>query len=184
MNPLSTITSNQIIPEARKAVIKFTKSKAGNKILPYFGSHYTQEDLVMDAVEKVVRANPLYLTKSYVHIAARCVCIDLMNRKKIHFTPQTAVDLDGEPVSLEDLLEGDIHDHAKDLHKWLYGCMSEQQQLIMTKLVEGKMYVDIAQDLGMSLRTLERQMQELKWTVEYLLTDNDPDNNPHSYLFR
>lgn len=180
---ISTITPDQIIPEATRAVQKFVKGKSFSRILPYFGPHYTMDDLIMDAAEKVIRANPMYLTKSYVWIAARCVCIDLMNKKKVPMVPQTAVDLDGEPISLEDLLEGDIYDHAEDLQEWLYGCLSDEQQVLLAHLLEGRMYVEIAEKMSISLRTLERKVQELKWTIEFLLTENDPDTNPHSYLF-
>ena len=85
MRTLSTISTKDIIPEATKAVHRFLKNRNNNKTLPYFGSHLSIEDLVMDAVEKVIRANPMYLTKSYVWVAAKCVCIDKLQQKKFHW---------------------------------------------------------------------------------------------------
>lgn len=179
---VSTITSDQIIPEATKAVKRFVKGGSYSRTLRYFGTHYTLDDLVMDAVEKVVRANPMYLTKSYVWIAARCVCLDLMNRKKLQHVTITPDD-DEDETPIEELMEGDIYDHTSDTHQYITSALNEVQQELLKKLLEGKMYADIAKELGISLRTLERQIQELKWTIEFLLTEQDPDTNTHSLLF-
>jgi DNA-directed RNA polymerase specialized sigma24 family protein len=173
---LSTITASDIVPEATKAIKRFLKGSKSQQVL---GTPYQIEDLAMDAAEKVIRANPMYLTKSYVWIAARCVCINVLNKKSINVVDPVLED----ELSLEDLMEGDTHNHMGDLHKEIRGYLSEEQLAILDLLLEGHMYVVIAEKTNVSLRTLERQVQELKWTIEYLLTENDPDTNNHSYLF-
>ncbi len=186
---VSTITTSQIIPEATKAVQRFIKGSSVSRTLPYFGSHITLDDLVMDAVEKVIRANPMYLTKSYVWVAARCVCIDLLQKKKLAWAASDKVNptvgslSDGPKVPLEELLEGDANDGLADTEEYLRSCVSKEQGILLDALLTGKMYIEIAEDLGISLRTLERQVQELKWTFEYLITEEDPDINAHSLLF-
>ncbi len=52
--------------------------------------------------------------------------------------------------------------------------MDPLQLKIYNELLKNKMYIEIAETLGISLRTLERQVQELKWLCEYLLTEEDP----------
>ena len=179
---LSTITASDIIPEATKAIKRFLK---GSKNV--LGTPYQVEDLAMDAAEKVIRANPMYLTKSYVWIAARCVCINTLNKKRVtlvnNVIPETQNCEWPDELNIEDLLEGDTHDHMGDLHESIRGCLSEDQIRILDLLLEGHMYVVIAEKTNVSLRTLERQVQELKWTIEYLLTEIDPMSNKHSYLF-
>jgi len=186
---ISTIAVSNIIPEATKAVQRFVKGSSQYRTLPYFGSHITLDDLVMDAVEKVIRANPMYLTKSYVWVAARCVCIDSLQRKKLPwaasdkvnptlFDPET-----GAKSSLEELIEGDSYDYLSELEEEMRTYISKEQVVLYDHLLTGKMYVEIAELMGISLRTLERQVQELKWLFEFILTDRDPDTNPDSALF-
>lgn len=186
---ISTITTAELIPEATKAVQKFVKGSSTSRTLPYFGSHITLDDLVMDAVEKVIKANPMYLTKSYVWIAAKCVCIDKLQQKKLPWVSADRVNptlFDEETTaksSLEELLEGDAYDEMETMDGYLRACISEDQIKLYDALLSGKMYIEIAENLGISLRTLERQVQELKWTFEFLLTEEDPDTKVTSLLF-
>lgn len=186
---VSTIKVSQIIPEATKAVRKFIKGSSVHRTLPYFGSHITMDDLIMDSVEKVIRANPVYLTKSYVWVAARCVCIDSMQKKKLpwstadHHNPTFRHTEDGPKVPLEELMEGDANDRLKETEEELRSYLSEPQCALLDALLSGKMYIEIAEDLKISLRTLERQIQELKWNLEYIVTGVDPETNQHSLLF-
>lgn len=174
---ISTISSSDIYPIALLGVKKFVGDKAESQTLLYFGTHISLEDLAMDAVEKVVRANPMYITKSYVRIAARCACIDKLKSKKLHvdayYANKTNRD-DSEDVPLEYSLEGDSHDHMFALEQMLTSAMDPLQLKIYNELLKNKMYIEIAETLGISLRTLERQVQELKWLCEYLLTEEDP----------
>lgn len=179
---ISTITTDQIYPEALLAVKLFLGKNNTHTTLPHFGTHISIEDLAMDACEKVVRANPMYITKTYVRIAARCACINKLKSKKLE---QYAVDpFDDEVPNLEDAVEGDITDVIGTLENQLISAMNPLQQKIYKELLTGKMYISIAETLGISLRTLERQVHELKWLCEYLLTDIDPDTNKHSLLRR
>jgi len=186
---ISTITVDRIIPEATNAVQRFIKGSSVYRTLPYFGSHITLDDLVMEAVEKVIRANPRYLTKSYVWVAARCVCIVKLQQKKLAWATSDKVNPtlgdseDGPKVSLEELLEGDSYDHIEDTFDNFRSYLDTSQLELLEGLLKGHMYVEIAEDLGISLRTLERQVQELKWMLEYIVTGIDPDTNEHSLLF-
>ena len=177
---ISTITTGEIYEQALIGVRKFIGKKFDNQTLPYFGSHISLEDLAMDSVEKVCRANPMYITKTYVRMAARCVCIDKLKSKKLlttHVEPY-----DGE--SIEDSLIGDVENPMADMEIMLREAMDPLQQKIYDQLLSSKMYIEIAESLDISLRTLERQVQELKWLCEYLLLEVDPDTNPHSLLRR
>lgn len=179
---VSTIKTSEIYDEALSAVKMFIGKNDGSRTLPHFGTHISLEDLAMDAVEKVVRANPMYITKTYVRIAARCVCIDRLKSKKLsHITINPYED--EEFTAIEETMEGDIHDEMGELEELLLESLTDMQKVIYKKLMENKMYVEIAEDLGISLRTLERQVQELKWLCEYQLIGFDPDTNKHSLLF-
>lgn len=186
---VSTIKPHEIIPEATRAIQRFVKSTNTNRILPYFGSHITLDDLVMDTCEKVISANPMYLTKSYVWVAARCVCIDHLQRKKLPWLPSDKVNptlFDPETEaksSLEELIEGDAYDYLTDLEDEVEKYLGEDLKAVYRELLTGKMYVEIAEDLDISLRTLERRVHELKWVLEYILTGEDPYEKTHPVLF-
>ena len=186
MHPLnkqiSTITTAQMYPEAYLAVRLFIGKHVNSRTLPHFGTHVSLEDLTMDAVEKVVRANPMYITKSYVRIAARCVCIDKLKQKKLTTLTINPFE-DEEFATMEDSLEGNIEDRMETLENNLLTAMDPLQVSIYKELLKNKMYAEIAETLNISLRTLERQVQELKWLCEYLLLGTDPDTNNHSLLF-
>jgi DNA-directed RNA polymerase specialized sigma24 family protein len=178
---ISTISTADIYNEAYLAVKLFIGKKSQHTTLPAFGSHVSLEDLAMDTCEKVVRANPIYLTKTYVRIAARCVCLDKLKSRKLR---QVHVDpFEDEVVVLEDCVEGDITDKIDILEQQLLSAMDPLQKRIYEELLKNKMYVEISETLNISLRTLERQIQELKWLCEYLLVGTDPDTNKHSLLF-
>lgn len=173
---LSTIKAEDILPIAEAYVKKFTKRSDDSTLMRYFGSHVTLEDLSMDAVEKVVRANPLYLTRAYVRMAARCVCIDALYKNKV---PQVEIQSlvtweEGDSGPIEESVTGDSYDHLADVEEFLETTMSEQELRVFKGLQSRKMYVEIAQDLGLSLRTFERQVRDLKWKVTYLLTEEEP----------
>ena len=180
---ISTITSSEIYTQAFIGVKKFVgQRKAHSQTLPYFGTHVSLEDLAMDACEKVVRANPMYITKTYVRIAARSVCIDRLKSKKL--TTRYIEPFEDDNTSLEDSLIGDSADPLEPMEAMLRSAMDPLQQKIYDQLLENKMYIEIAETLKISLRTLERMIQELKWLCEYLLLEVDPDVNKHSLLFR
>ena len=183
---ISTITTADIYPIALAAVSKFCGHKSSGYTLPAFGTHVTLEDLAMDAVEKVVRANPMYITKTYVRIAARCVCIDKLKSKKLTFHSLAPSVFDGEysDVSIEETVLGDAHDPLEGLEATLRAAMDPLQLTIYNELFKNKMYIEIAEDLKIPLRTLERHVQELKWMCEYILLELDPDTNPNSILFK
>lgn len=186
---ISTITAAAIIPEATKAIQRFCRTTSTTRTMPYFGSHMTLDDLVMDTAEKVIKANPMYLTKSYVWMAARCVCIDKLQQKKLPWiaadkvNPTLYDNEEGARTPLEELVPGNTHDIMGDLEIEMKDYLGEDQIELYEGLLEGKMYVEIAENLGVSLRTLERQIQELKWMFEYILVGVDPDTNIHSSLF-
>lgn len=186
---VSTIGTSDILPVARREIRKFTKGANEKIILPYMGSHITLDDLVMDTAEKVVRANPAFLTKAYVQLAARTVCIDKMSLLKLHWVPDRESGVlsiydEGDTVTpLEEQLEGNAFSELEPLEDFLRSCCDNNQQELYDALLSGKMYVEIAEDLGVGLRTLERQVNELKWMFEYLLTEENPDSNPDSILF-
>ena len=175
---LSTIKAEHILPIADAYVRKFTKRSDQSTLMRYFGSHVTLEDLTMDAVEKVVRANPIYLTAAYVKLAARCVCIDALYKNKI---PQVEIQYlvtyeEGDSGPIEESIIADTHDHMGDIEVFLESTMSEEELSIFKGLQSRKMYVEIAQDLGLSLRTFERKVRDLKWKVTYLLTEEEPES--------
>ncbi len=178
---ISTITSSEIYEQALLGVKKFIGKKSDSQTLPYFGSHVSLEDLAMDACEKVIRANPMYITKTYVRIAARCVCIDKLKSKKL--TTYHVQLKEEDNTSLADSVIGSATDDLTELESMLRSAMDPVQHKIYDALMEGKMYITISEDLGIPLRTLERLIQELKWMCEFLLLETDPDTNKHSLLF-
>jgi DNA-directed RNA polymerase specialized sigma24 family protein len=177
---ISTITVADIIPEATKAISRYTKRKDTHITLFKYDTHITTDDLVMDTVEKVVKANPQYLTKTYVWLAAKSVCINRTQRKKLATVPSTPLFFEegGVATPIEEELPGEIYDTISDLQEYLVEILSKQENRLLTELLKGRMYVEIAETLKISLRTLERRVQELKWKTEYLLTEEDPDVNP------
>ena len=173
---LSTIGTEDLMPIAKAYVKKFTKKTDGNTLMRYFGSHVSIDDLTMDAVEKVVRANPMYITASYVRLAARCVCIDALYKNKI---PQVEIQSlmtfeDGDAGPIEESIEGDIYDFMGEQEAFLETTMGPEELSIFKGLQSRKMYIEIAEDLNLSLRTFERKVRDLKWKVTYLLMEEEP----------
>lgn len=177
---ISTISTKDIIPEATKAIERYTKRSDPNVTLFLYDTHLTTEDLVMDTVEKVIKANPVYLTKTYVWLAAKSTCINRSQKKKLDTVPALPAFSEEEGVStpLEEEIPGDTHDILADLYDYLVESLQKEEITLLDHLLKGKMYVEIAEDLGISLRTLERRVQELKWKAEYLITEVDPDVDP------
>lgn len=177
---LSTITVKDIIPEATRAIERYTKRSDPSVTLFKYDTHMTIEDLVMDTAEKVIKANPKYLTKTYVWLAAKSVCINRMNRKKlITFPVVPPFEFeDGVATPIEEELPGDTRDYLEELQEFLAEGLPKDDQILLSLLLKGKMYAEIAEKLGISLRTLERRIQDLKWKTEYLLTEVDPDVEP------
>jgi DNA-directed RNA polymerase specialized sigma24 family protein len=177
---ISTITVADIIPEATKAISRYTKRSDTCTTLFKYDTHLTTDDLIMDTVEKVVRANPQYLTKTYVWLAAKSVCINRTQRKKLITVPVVPMfsGESGAPTPIEEELPGEIYDTISDLQDYLVEILSKQENALLNELLKGRMYVEISETLKISLRTLERRVQELKWKTEYLLTEEDPDVSP------
>lgn len=177
---LSTITTQDIIPEATKAIERYTKRSDPHVTLFRYDTHISVDDLVMDTVEKVVKANPQYLTKTYVWLAAKSVCINRSQRKKLDTIPCIPMftEEEGTSTSIEEEIPGDTYDILKDLQEYLVDSLSLEENELLNLLLKGKMYAEIAEDLGISLRTLERKIHELKWKTEYLLTEVDPEIDP------
>ena len=176
---ISTITVADIIPEATKAISRYTKRSNTRITLFKYDTHITTDDLIMDTVEKVVRANPQYLTKTYVWLAAKSVCINRTQRKKLNTIPVVPMfSSEGGSTPIEEELPGEIYDTITDLQEYLVEILSDDENALLDELLKGRMYVEIAENLNVSLRTLERRVQELKWKTEYLLTEEDPDVSP------
>ena len=118
---LSTIKIADIIPEATKAINRYTKRSDVHTTLFRYDTHLTTDDLVMDTVEKVVKANPQYLTKTYVWLAAKSVCINRCNRKKLATVPCLPMfsNEDSCPTPIEEELPGNTHDILTDLLEFL-----------------------------------------------------------------
>lgn len=177
---ISTISIKDIIPEATKAIERYTKRSDQSITLFRYDTHLTVDDLVMDTVEKVLKAEPKYLTKTYVWLAAKSVCINRCKRKKIDTVPVLPVfELeDGTSTPIEEEVPGDTRDYLGELQAYLEDSLSTEENKLLKALLEGRMYQDVADHLGISLRTLERRIHELKWKAEYLLTEVDPQHSP------
>jgi RNA polymerase sigma factor (sigma-70 family) len=169
---ISTITIKDLIPEATRAIERYTKRSNTASILQKYDTHLTTDDLVMETVEKVIKANPQYLTKTYVWLSAKSVCINRCQKKRIitiDVLPTQSGDESFEP-SLEQELIGDSYDHISDLYNDLLTRLTPEELQLLEALLEGQMYVVIAETLGISLRTLERRVQELKMKTEDILS--------------
>lgn len=177
---ISTIQIKDIIPEATKAVERYTKRSDPSVTLYVYDTHISTEDLVMDTVEKVIKANPVYLTKTYVWLAAKSVCINRSAKKKLDTVPVLPAFTEEDSVTtpIEEELPQDTHDYLQDLFDYLAESLDSKETKLLSLLLEGKMYAEVAEKLGISLRTMERRVQELKWKTEFLLTEVDPDIEP------
>ena len=179
-HPLNTRTSTvgitDLIPLATLAVQRFIKGKSETRVLRHFGSQYTLDDLVMEAVEKVIRADPEYLTKSYINLAAKCVCIDRLQQKKLPWQESVVTHTDEEDIdtSLEELLVGDTYDHMSDLEEYIRSFLSEEELAVFNALTSRQLYAEMAEDLGVSIRTLERRVHDLKWKLHYIINEEEP----------
>lgn len=174
---ISTITKDQILPEATKAIERYTKRSDTHSILTRYDTHLSTEDLVMETVEKVIRANPEYLTKTYVWLSAKSVCINRCLRKRIETVePSNPFEALGEEApSLENEVIGDIADTSDSLLEALLESMGTEETLLFNHLIEGTPYVDIARAFNVSLRTIERQIADLKWKISFLLNEEEPE---------
>ena len=99
-------------------VKRFVKGSSKTRTLRYFNGYETIDDVAMDVVEKILKCNPSYLTKAYVSIATKCVCINKLKKKIV---PQVELnplkDEESSPVVFEDLVEGNSHDILGELHE-------------------------------------------------------------------
>ena len=180
---VSTITIADIMTEATRAIERYTKRSDTHSILSRYDTHLSTEDLVMETVEKVLKANPTYLTKTYVWLSAKSVCINKCQKKRIHTVDvgnPFASEGDESPI-LEHEILGDSYDHIEDHYQYLLTCLGQEEIELLEALLEGNLYVTIAENLGISLRTLERRVADLKWKAEYLITEEDPDEKPLIY---
>lgn len=176
---ISTISTKDLIPEATRAIERYTRRSDPNVTLSKYSSHLSTEDLVMATVEKVLRANPLYLTKTYVWLAAKSVCINESQKKRFILTESSLPENECPP--LEESIEGVAFDDTSDLYKDLLTHLTEDEQILLSHLIQGTLYAEIAETLGLSLRTLERRVAELKWKTEFLVTEENPDEVPLVY---
>lgn len=176
---LSTITIADLIPEATRAIERYTKRSDTHSILSRYDTHLSTEDLVMETVEKVIKANPQYLTKTYVWLSAKSVCINKCQKKRLDTVEiPTAFSGDDEYTpNLEDSMSGDAYDAISDVYLVLIDNLSEDDQVLLEALLDGQMYVVIAENLGISLRTLERRVQELKIQCEAIVGGEHPIRN-------
>jgi len=178
---VSTVETKDIIKIATKAFEKLINGSQNHVLRRHFGTHYTIEDLVMDTVEKVVRANPMYLTRSYIYTAARCVFIDLLYKKRKLTTVENPMIAEIEDVTafndpsdpnkgtLESLLIGDSYDYISELEEYVLNNLEEKELELYLILLQHNLYADVAKQLDVSVRTLERQVRLLKDRVEEIL---------------
>lgn len=160
---LSTISVKDIIPVATYAAQFYTRKPANDTLLRNYGSHVSLEDLIMDAVEKVLRMNPVYLTKAYVFLAVRCTLIDAGLKKKLD-----VVETEDDP--LEDTIEAN-EDSILELEALIEDFLTEDEKEVYEAVANAELYAAIAENLGISVRTLERRVHELKKKVKYILED-------------
>lgn len=177
---ISTITTKDIIPEATKAIERYTQRADPTVTMYQYDTHLTVDDLVMDTVEKVIKADPKYLTKSYVWLAAKSVVINRGKRKKLSTIPVLPLfeHEEGVTTPIEEEIPGDTRCYLEELEEFLRISLNTEENKLLTELLSGRMYAEIAERLGLSLRTLERQIHELKWKTEFLLTEVDPEEKP------
>lgn len=168
---VSTITDNDLFPVALKAVQRFVKGSNRKRLIRYFGSYYTLEDLAMEAVEKVLKAKPVYLTKTYVNMAATCACIDRLQSPKLPWQDVAAyvINSEGDKTPPEELIEGDAYDTLSDLEMYVKSQLSPVLLDTYLALQEEETYVESANKRNISTRTLERRVAKLKITIDSLL---------------
>jgi len=187
----STITVADIVPVAQKYTELFIKGLHKHRLLRYLSPFYTLEDVTMDAVERVIKANPMYLTKSYVRTAVNCTCLDLIRKHKLPWSEHSYrapadptkggtitsapsdTDHDGPAMRIEETIEGDIYDILKDLEEEVRTYLGPLETQVLDGLLSRKLYIEIAADMGIAVRTLERHVNELKWKLYKILKEED-----------
>lgn len=174
INPLSTITMDELLPTAEAAARAFCRKGDRALTMKQLGSHYTIEDLAMDAVEKVLKASPEYLTKSYVWFATRCVALTLVSRGKLMTLDDLKLptsDEDGEIMNeLQTHMEGEgSYDFVLSLEQLVLDSLTGKELTLYSDLIEDKSYPQIAKEMGVSVRTLERRIHDLKARVNMIL---------------
>ena len=145
----------------------------------------------MDVVEKVLKCNPTYLTKAYVRIVTKCVCINKLNKKTItqyeHFDKVSVTNseaygtdltvfFDAEDIvkPIEHILAGDAYDILKELEEFILPCLGKTERETYDAMMSEGFYPELAENLGISTRTLERRVHDLKYKLTYILTEEDP----------
>ena len=130
----------------------------------------------METTEKVLRANPEYLTKTYVWLSAKAVCINRCLRKRIETVAQSTLFEDtDECPQLEAEVVGDIAETSDTLLEALLVSMGPEETRLFEHLINGTPYIDIARLFNVSLRTIERLVADLKWKISYLLNEEEPE---------
>ena len=155
---------------------RYVKGGTMTKTLRSFNGYETVDDIAMDVVEKILKCNPSYLTRAYVKIATKCVCINKLKKKLVNQVELNPLrDEESTPIVFEELVEGDAFDVLGDLEDFILPTLSEQERETYDALLTHKFYPQIAEDLGISTRTLERRVHDLKYKLTYILTEEEPE---------
>lgn len=171
---IPTVEYSELFDLCLKAVKRFVKGSNDKRLLRYFGSHYTLDDLAMEAVEKIVKANPQYLTRSYVNMASKCACIDRLQQPKLPWQDVPAFILgdEGDPESREEALPGNSFDYTADTLKDLLEVLDAVDIDTLEGLQTDKMYTALANERGISTRTFERRVKTLREKAYATLMDS------------
>jgi DNA-binding NarL/FixJ family response regulator len=167
----STIGTKDLFPEALNSVCYYMKIRDTHQTIKQLGTHITADDIAMEAVEKVLKANPLYLTKTYVRLAVKCVLMNYVAKGKLQTLDIDTVysEDDDSSFSIEDTLEGNTYQHLVDMEILVLESLKPEEQELYKALSSNELYCTIAERLKISTRTLERNVRALKDKINYLL---------------
>lgn len=165
-----------LYPTALYFVKQFVKGSNNQRILRHFLGYETLDDVAMDVVVKVLNANPNYLTKGYIKIAAKCVCINKLKKKQVPWAEIKALfDENNNEVSLEDLIESEPLYTVAELEEQILEFLGEEERETYDALLTNQHYPELAHSLGVSTRTLERRVHDLKYKLHFILNEEDPE---------
>jgi len=161
------LTDAELLDYAIDAASYFLRS---NDTQVYHGKYngLSIEDIAMEAIVKIIEADVSPKSKTYVIEVVHNTCLNILKKKKLEVS-ETTKDDDGVTVTPKDRRTTELSD-ISNLENFVIGYLDKDDRLLYTLYaVQGLSKENIADTLGVSVRTVHRRIQELRTTIRDII---------------
>lgn len=132
-----------------------------------YALHYIQdidtvEDIVQDCYVRLMEKLPVANEKAYLYAAVRNACIDYFRKNNPERTNINPIDLEGE-ISDEEAAERSLHE--AELWTAIDSLPERCREIFLMSKRDGKKYHEIAEELHISEKTVEKQINKALKTL-------------------